>query len=247
MHRAGQDGIDIVQFMKAVRQWQFCFITLLFSVSLATAAQASPAGSKKILVLGDSLSSGYGIDLSQGWVQKLKDRLAENQCEDGEAPEGCVPGQWSVINASISGETIGGGLRRLPRLLERSAPDVVIVELGGNDGLRGYPVQRMRQELTKLIEMAQNSDAHVLLVGMMIPPNYGPAYSEAFAAQYTDLSESLEVPLVPFLLDKVVFTEGYMQEDRIHPTAKAQTQILDNVWPELRDLLREVSGQESSS
>ncbi|GAA3950881.1 arylesterase [Allohahella marinimesophila] len=238
-----------MQYKTSSKQWQTVISAFLFMAifSLAAAAQASASDPRKILILGDSLSSGYGIDLDQGWVKKLESRIADQQCTDSVTGEDCVPGKWSVVNASISGETIGGGLRRLPRLLERTEPDVVVVELGGNDGLRGYPVQRMRLELEKLIELAKADGAHVLLVGMMIPPNYGPAYSEAFAAQYADLAKSLEVPLVPFLLDNVVFTEGYMQQDRIHPTVEAQPQILDNVWPELRDLLREVGEQESNS
>ena len=249
LRQACRHGIDIVRYMYRAKQCQIVLSSFIVAVAMTftSAVQAATGDAKKILVLGDSLSAAYGIELSQGWVQQLQDRLVEQQCSTGKANDGCVSGEWSVVNASISGETIGGGLRRLPRLLENTQPDVVLVELGGNDGLRGYPVQRMRVELKKIIELSQEAGANVLLAGMMIPPNYGPAYSDAFAALYPDLSKELDVPLVPFLLDKVVFTEGFMQQDRIHPTAKAQTQILDNVWPELRSLLREVSKQDKRS
>lgn len=216
-------------------------------LAFSTSTQVLSADTRTILLLGDSLSSGYGIDLDKGWVRMLENRLVDQQCVDRQSEKTCLTEAWRVVNASVSGETVGGGLRRLPRLLQQNSPDVVIVELGGNDGLRGYPVQRMRLELRKIVDMAKANGAQVLLVGMMIPPNYGPTYSDAFSAQYVELSKTLDIPLVPFLLDKVVFTEGYMQQDRIHPTEKAQTQILDNVWPELKDLLLEVSGEKLSS
>ena len=203
-------------------------------IALLGVAVASPtpamAEERTILVIGDSISAAYGIEPEQGWVRLLQDRL------DATAPA------YSVVNASISGETTGGGLARLPGALERHAPEVVIVELGGNDGLRGYPIARIRDNLARMVELAQDAGARVLLVGMMIPPNYGRRYLEAFRDTFREVAGNAGVPLVPFLLDGVATDDGLMQEDGIHPEADAQPMLLENLWPELVRMLEEVRG-----
>lgn len=182
------------------------------------------ADAPRLLVLGDSLSAAYGIEVQQGWVSLLEQRLAAK-----------YPHQ--VINASVSGETTGGGLSRLPALLKQHQPELVIVELGGNDGLRGYPLNVMKQQLAQIIETSRDAGAQVLLVGMQIPPNYGVRYTNRFRDTYTELADQYDLPLVEFLLADVALNAELMQKDGIHPTAEAQEQILDNVWPVLQPLL----------
>ncbi|APX92418.1 arylesterase [Halomonas sp. 1513] len=177
-----------------------------------------------LLVLGDSLSAAYGIEQEEGWVHLLNERL------DGEV---------RVVNASISGETTAGGAERLPDLLGQHEPQLVLLELGGNDGLRGLPPRQMQQNLAGMIEASQSADAEVLLLGIDIPPNYGQAYRDAFTGVYLSLAEEYDVPLVPFLLEGVALEEGLMQSDGIHPTASAQPVILDNVWPALEHWLEQ--------
>lgn len=186
------------------------------------AAQAAP---HTILVLGDSLSAGFGVDLEQGWVALLDSRL-----------RGRHPG-WRVVNASISGDTTSSALARLPRALEVHQPDLLIVELGGNDGLQGLPLTEMRRNLAAIIKTVRQRGIKILLVGMRLPPNYGPAYTRRFHRVYADLAERHEVPLVPFFLEGVADDPKLMQEDRIHPRARAQTRMLDNLWPHLAPLL----------
>jgi acyl-CoA thioesterase-1 len=195
------------------------FWFLLLSIPLQVVAEAP-----RILVLGDSLSAAYGIEVRQGWVSLLEQRLA------GKYPH-------VVINASVSGETTGGGLARLPALLQQHQPSVVIVELGGNDGLRGYPLNVMQQQMTEIIEKSRAAGATVVLVGMQIPPNYGPRYTNRFRDIYKELAEKFELPLVQFLLEGVATEAALMQRDGIHPTAEAQEKILDNVWSVLQPLL----------
>ncbi|MDH3641792.1 MAG: arylesterase [Gammaproteobacteria bacterium] len=196
------------------------FLILLLTVGVA------PAGARtKILVMGDSISAAYGIQRDAGWVALLEERLGE------------LEQPWQVINASISGETTGGGLARLPNVLEIHDPAVVIIELGGNDGLRGYPVPKIRDNLDQLVALAAAGDRDVLLLGIQIPPNYGPRYTSAFAAMYHEIADRYGVALVPFLLEKVALTPTLMQNDGIHPTAEAQPQLLDTVWPALTGLL----------
>lgn len=178
-----------------------------------------------MIVLGDSLSAGYGIKVQEGWVSLLSQRLAS---------EGYG---YRVVNASVSGETTQGGLARLPRALATHNPDIVIVELGGNDGLRGLPLDTSRENLRRIIELAKASKARVVLVGMVIPPNYGPRYGQQFRDMFTDLAKTYSVPFVPFFLDKVALTPGLMQDDGIHPNAKGQPQMLENLWPKLQPLL----------
>ncbi len=178
-----------------------------------------------ILVLGDSLSSAYGFDVDNGWVQLLQKRLAESQAG------------YRVVNASISGDTTNGGAARLPRALEKHRPDIVVVELGGNDGLRGLPLSVTRANLERIIVDSQKTGARVLLLGMRLPPNYGPAYTNAFHAIYKELADQHAVSRVPFLLDGVGGVDEMMQADGIHPRAEAQPLMLENVWPHLKPLL----------
>lgn len=176
-------------------------------------------------MLGDSLSSAYGLDVTAGWVQLLQDRLDKH----GAA--------YRVVNASISGDTSNGGASRIAPALEKHTPDVVIVELGGNDGLRGLPLSVTRANLERIIVESQAANARVLLLGMRLPPNYGPAYNDAFHAIYEQLATQYKAGRVPFFLDGVGGVDGMMQDDGIHPRAEAQATMLDNVWPHLQPLL----------
>lgn len=187
-----------------------------------TAAASAPA----ILVLGDSLSAEYGIARDAGWVKLMEARLRAERLD------------YSVVNASISGETTVGGKTRLPDLLARHHPAVVIVELGANDALRGLPLQTTEANLRSIVTGAQQARAGVLLVGMRIPPNYGPDYTERFFALYPKLAGEYKTRLVPFLLEGVIARPDWFQQDRIHPTAQAQGTLLDTVWPQLRPLLK---------
>ena len=179
---------------------------------------------KTILVVGDSISAGYGIELEQGWVNLLQQKLAKL-------------GDYDVENASVSGDTTQIGVARLPTLIKEHQPDIVVLELGGNDGLRGFPLKVMETNLRKMIETTQASGAKVLLVGIQIPPNYGPRYTDQFFQTYFKLADEYKIPLVPFILDKVALEPELMQDDGIHPTAEGQPILLDNVWPVLQPLL----------
>ncbi|MCG8426536.1 MAG: arylesterase [Chromatiales bacterium] len=178
-----------------------------------------------VLVVGDSLSAAYGIPAEQGWVQLLQQRL-DQQGQD-----------HRVINASISGDTTQGGLTRLPAALEQFKPDVVIIELGGNDGLRGINLQSTRTNLAQMIELAQQSGSQVLLLGMMLPPNFGKAFTEKFLGMYKELADHYSLPLVPFFLDGVADRPEWMQADGIHPNSQGQPTMLENVWPMLEMLI----------
>jgi acyl-CoA thioesterase-1 len=201
--------------------------TLLLVVFLGAAPlQASTAeeGLPTLLVMGDSLSAAYGIEQEQGWVSLLAERL------DGDA---------QVVNASISGETTSGGAQRFVDIIGQRQPDIVLLELGGNDGLRGLPPAQMRANLATIIEQSQQAGAEVLLLGIDIPPNYGQAYRDAFTGVYHSLAQEYELSLVPFLLEDIALNQQLMQSDGIHPTADAQPIILDNVWPALEPMLEE--------
>jgi len=178
-----------------------------------------------MLVFGDSLSAEYGLPRGTGWVQLLSDRLAKEAA------------QYSVVNASISGETTSGGRTRLPQLLKQHQPSVVVLQLGANDGLRGLSLTAMRENLATMIRASRGAGARVLLVGMRIPPNYGRDYSERFAATYAQLARDEKVALVPFLLDGFADDLAYFQSDRIHPAERAQPRMLETVWPQLKPLL----------
>jgi acyl-CoA thioesterase I len=197
---------------------------LLFFIVLWLPAGA--AAEKSIMVLGDSLSAAYGISRNRGWVALLEERLKR------ERPD------YIVVNASISGETSGGGRARLRPLLEKHRPAVMILELGGNDGLRGMPATQIRTNLTAIIREAQTSGARVLLVGVKMPPNYGEVYSQSFEAVFRELARTHGTALVPFLLEDFADKPDFFLPDRLHPSEEAQPLMLDRVWPALRPLLK---------
>jgi acyl-CoA thioesterase-1 len=199
----------------------------LFFIVLAMAPVPRAASAEKsILVVGDSLSAAYGIPRDRGWVALLEERLKR------ERPD------YIVVNASISGETSGGGRARLRPLLEKHRPAVMILELGGNDGLRGMSATQIRTNLTAIIREAQASGARVLLVGVKMPPNYGEVYSQSFEAVFRELARTHSVALVPFLLEDFADKPEFFLPDRLHPSEAAQPLMLDRVWPALRPLLK---------
>jgi acyl-CoA thioesterase-1 len=198
---------------------------LVLVFALVNTAGAEVTAPRTVVVLGDSLSAGYGIEIREGWVNLLAQRIAS---------EGYG---YQVINASVSGETTQGGLSRLPRVLQLHKPAIVIIELGGNDGLRGLPLATSRENLRKAIELARAVQARVVLVGMMIPPNYGQRYTQEFRDMYTTLASKYSIALVPFLLDQVALDPKLMQRDGIHANAAGQPKLLENVWPKLKPLL----------
>ncbi|HDR8924253.1 arylesterase [Burkholderia vietnamiensis] len=196
----------------------------------ASAAPAAPEGRPTLVVLGDSLSAEYGLPRDTGWVALLRQRLAAERID------------YSVANASVSGDTTSGGRARLPAVLQRLKPSIVIVELGSNDALRGVPVATTEQNLRDIIAAARRAHAQVVLVGMYVPPNYGPDYTQKFHAVYTRLSKQLGVPLVPFLLAGIENKPEMFQSDQMHPGEQAQRVLLDNVWPTLKPLLGKPRG-----
>lgn len=181
---------------------------------------------KTVLVFGDSLSASYGIEEEQGWVNLLSEKLRKAQSP------------YTVVNASVSGETSTGGLSRLPAALTEFQPSVVILELGGNDGLRGLPLATLQANLEEMVSLSQQAGAKVLLAGIQIPPNYGPRYTEPFYALFGEIAEAEQLPFVPFLIDGIPQQPELMQNDGIHPRAEAQHMILDNVWPVLEPMLQ---------
>jgi acyl-CoA thioesterase-1 len=192
---------------------------------VASASQAAN-GNPTILIVGDSLSSGYGVEAEQSWVALLENRLTE---------EGYG---YRVVNASISGDTTSGGLRRLPRAIEQHEPGIVIIELGGNDGLRGTPIHVIRRNLGAMIETAEQGGARIVLAGMQMPPNYGAGYTDDFQGLYEDLADNFGIALIGFFMDGVALDPDRMLPDQIHPNAAGQPVLLDNVWPVLEGLLR---------
>lgn len=196
-------------------------VWLLFGA--ATSAHSAP---KTVLVLGDSLSAEYGLSHGSGWVPLLEQRLQAQRIEA------------NVVNASVSGETTSGGLARLPALLARHHPNIVVVELGANDGLRGLPLPAAEANLRAISQQARRAGAHVLLLGMRLPPNYGRAYGERFFGLFGKLAQEFKVPLVPFMLEGMADQAALFQSDRLHPTAQAQPIILDNIWPYLLPMLK---------
>ncbi|HXR92696.1 MAG TPA: arylesterase [Steroidobacteraceae bacterium] len=190
------------------------------------AAQGAVASDRTILVFGDSLSAAYGLRPEQGWVALLQKRLASTGYG------------YETVNASVSGETTSGGLQRLPRALQLHQPGILILELGANDGLRGLPLATTRQNLQKMIALAKQSHARVLLVGMRIPPNYGPRYTTDFAQMYPEIASREGLPLVPFLLQSVALDSSRMQSDGLHPNARGEPAVLDTLWPQLEPMLK---------
>jgi acyl-CoA thioesterase I len=203
------------------------FVLFVLIVACVSANGASPAATPVILVFGDSISAGYGLArVEQGWVALLQTRLKDQEYG------------YQVINASVSGETTAGGLARLPRALMLHQPKIVILELGGNDGLRALPIAQMRANLVRMIDLASAAGAKVLLLGMRMPPNYGPDFTEQFRSTYSDLAREKKLPLVPFLLNDIALFPNLMQADGIHPNQLGQPKLLDNVWPSLKPLLQ---------
>jgi len=199
---------------------------LVVLFALIVASVSAGAETPVILVFGDSISAGYGLTrVERGWVELLKTRLKDEEYG------------YQVVNASVSGETTAGGLARLPRALALHQPKIVIIELGGNDGLRALPILEMRANLAQMVDLASAAGAKVLLLGMRMPPNYGPEYTEQFRLVFSEVASAKKCPLVPFLLNGIVLTPALMQDDDIHPNALGQPKLLDNVWPSLRPLL----------
>ena len=195
-------------------------------VTLCLLLFTSTAWSSSILVLGDSLSAAYGMPSKDGWVALLQQRLHQQGY------------QYNVINASISGETTHGGLTRLTSALDRHQPALVVLELGANDGLRGAPLPLIRQNLGQLIQKSRDSGAEVLLFEMKLPPNYGPGYSQGFSAVYDTVAQQYQIAMVPFFIEPVVLKPELMLPDGLHPNAKAQPELLEQVWPYLQPLLK---------
>lgn len=199
---------------------------LVLSLCLMLVAMPGYSASKTLLVLGDSLSAEYGLPRGSGWVSLMQQRIIEDKLDA------------NVVNASISGETTAGGRTRLPALLKQHRPAILILELGGNDGLRGLSLAATQANLREMIREATASGARVLLVGMQVPPNYGPDYSKRFAAMYEGLARERGVKRVPFLLAGLDDTDKFFQPDRIHPNQRAQAVMLDNVWPVLKPMIK---------
>lgn len=197
----------------------------IFLISLCFSSVISGQSQSVILIIGDSISSAYGIERGEGWVSLLSQRLQQQGYP------------YHVINASISGDTTQNGLYRLPAALEKYSPSIVVLELGGNDGLRGLSLKEMRSNLVKMIEHAQRHKAVVVLIGMRIPPNYGKRYTDAFYDVYVELAEQYNLAFVPFLLESIGGNDGLMQADGLHPAQQAQPIIMNNVWPHLQPLL----------
>ena len=200
-----------------MKPWKNCLAAIL--LSLVTL----PASAQGILIVGDSISAAFGLELERGWVSLLEARLREESFE--------VP----VVNASVSGDTTAGGLARLPRLLQQHEPELVIIELGGNDGLRGLAPDKMQQNLSAMIEASAQAGADVILLGMRIPPNYGVRYTEAFEQVYRTLGAEPQVALVPFVLEGVAGIPELMQGDGVHPNAQGQPGSLKSAWPPISD------------
>lgn len=213
-------------------QWAISLAALILALAWATQAQAqaarapAAAPAKTVLVMGDSLAAGYGLAASEGWVALTADRIARAK-----------PG-WRVVNASISGETTAGGAARIVDAVVRHKPAVVVIELGANDGLRGLPLREMKINLARMIGASKSVGAKVLLVGMRIPPNYGPEYTQGFERNYTDLAERFDVALLPFLLQPIAAERASFQNDNLHPVAAAQPKLRDHVWTALEPLLK---------
>jgi len=211
-----------------VARWMLACLLALPVLAQAQGASPAPAtagDAKTILVMGDSLSAGYGMSAAEGWVALLQQRLRRE-----------APG-WRVVNASISGETSAGGASRIAQAVVREQPDVVIIALGANDGLRGLPLADARRNLARMIGASQHVGAQVLLVGMRMPPNLGADYTRGFEDNYRLLAETFDTALLPFLLAPVAEDRANFQDDNLHPTVEAQPKILDHVWPALRPLL----------
>lgn len=195
-------------------------------LALLLLVMSGPVSAKQtLLVMGDSLSAAYNLPAEQGWVALTAARMKTTNPD------------WQVVNASISGETTAGGISRLPSALKQHKPALVIIELGANDGLRGLPLAQTRSNLQKMIQLSKKQGAKVLLIGIQLPPNYGPAYTQGFTAIYTDLAKQEKTTLLPFLLQPIALDRAYFLPDQLHPNAKGQIKIRDHVWPVLKGML----------
>lgn len=197
-----------------------------YLVLLALCLSPTWVFAKTVMVLGDSISAGYGIEPQQAWVNLLQKRLDQQ-----------YPKQHKVVNASVSGETTSGALARLPKLLQTHKPNVVVIELGGNDGLRGQPPQMIQKNLAQLIQQSQKANATVVVLGMKMPPNYGTAYSKAFESNYKVVSQQYKVKLLPFFLEGIAGNNSLMQKDLVHPNGKAQPILLNLAYPYIKGAL----------
>ena len=206
------------------RKFKKCISSYL--VLLALCLSPTWVFAKTVMVLGDSISAGYGIEPQQAWVNLLQKRLDQQ-----------YPKQHKVVNASVSGETTSGALARLPKLLQTHKPNVVVIELGGNDGLRGQPAQMIQKNLAQLIQQSQKANATVVVLGMKMPPNYGTAYSKAFENNYKVVSQQYKVKLLPFFLEGVAGNKSLMQKDLVHPNGKAQPILLNLAYPYIKGAL----------
>ncbi|WP_272493019.1 arylesterase [Atopomonas sediminilitoris] len=200
-------------------------LTRLAALLLCMMIWLAPVQAATLLVVGDSISAGFGVEIEQGWVALLDKRLKERQLD------------VSVVNASISGDTSAGALARLPALLDAHKPKWLVLEIGGNDGLRGQPPAQLQANLQRIVELSQAAGAQVVLLGMQIPPNYGPIYNQAFVATFKQVAEANQLPWMPFFLEGVGGNNALMQGDGIHPNAQAQPLLLDNAWSVLAPLL----------
>jgi len=198
-------------------------LRILFTSVLVAISTAASAGT--ILVFGDSLSAGYGLPQDKSWVHLLETRLRDERLN------------YTVANASVSGETTAGGVRRIPDALKQHQPDIVVIELGANDGLRGQNLDVMRQNLEAMIDASRKASAQVLLVGMRLPPNYGMSYTEKFQQAFADIARAKKTAFVPFLFEGFGEDGRYFQADRVHPTSEAQALMLDTIWTGLKPLL----------
>jgi len=201
-------------------------LALLLMASPSLMAQQAAAKAKTVLVMGDSLSAAYGLSAPQGWVALTAQRVQQQKPD------------WRVVNASISGETTAGGASRVAAELKRHAPDVIVIELGANDGLRGLPLAQSRANLDKMITTAQGAGARVLLIGMQIPPNFGRDYTQGFQAMFKTLAQTHKTAFLPFLLEPIASDRANFQDDNLHPVAAAQPKLRDHVWTQLGPLLK---------
>jgi len=200
---------------------------LSVGVLMLAASASAYSAPKTVLVVGDSLSAEYGLTRGAGWVALLEQKLKAEKIDA------------RIVNASISGETTSGGRTRLPALLTQHKPQIVVIELGANDGLRGLPVASAEANLRQMVTLSQKQDAKVMLIGMRMPPNYGRAYTERFFNMYGTLSKDLKAPLVPFMLEGVADKPALFQADRLHPNAEAHPIILNNIWPTISNMIRQ--------
>ncbi|MEM7026724.1 MAG: arylesterase [Pseudomonadota bacterium] len=204
----------------------FQFYRIIFIACLAFSSMSLPAKDNNIIILGDSLSAAYGMPLEMGWVSLLEDKLNNNGYK------------YNIINASISGETTSGVVARIDDIIKVNIPDIVIIELGGNDGLRGFPFSEIKNNLVYIIKRIQETTAQIILIPMQLPPNYGQAYNQKFQQVYKSIANEYDIILSPFILENIATDTELMQDDGIHPVAMAQPKMLENIWPTLEAIMQ---------